>query len=289
MQSCNVYAQKTNYSFTELPEWVCQCIPGDSLFIFAVGVSDPGMGKMEALEQSKLRASALLALKEGFQFSKMFDSYKTQNDVEEISMKNSSNVILHCMYDTSGVKIEETFFSEFNECYVLVSKSIEEKKNTSNPFIFEASLFSALDEINTKVMRGILSINISENFSETDYSYSKYFLDSQVDIASTINDKIIPFTNNIYHYKNQNYCSIDSAKLTISESIRNSFWDGYITSIIRSTAYYFNSNVKVSGVSEDANSKSQTFNRVLVDEYYHLNISNLSIVNNTINMLVEIE
>lgn len=286
--SC-LYGQTPAVSSSNLPEWIFNLSDSDSSDYYAIGISDPGMNRESALSQAKIRAVSLLYLSRGFRYNKVFESYKSQTRDVKFSAKNSIYTVLSCRFDTSDIIVRKLYYSDLDECFVLVSSPAADFAKTGKQFFLEASLVSFMIEGNQALNYGLMEFKISNSRDETIHFYSKYFLDTRIEISSGTSKKDITGNTMKYGYRNQNETLLQTGEKYTSEYLGYSFWDGYLTSVIRGAAFSFNSDTGTSSISKNGDTKTQSLNRVMVDEYYQIHISNIAVKDNRLNTLIKIK
>jgi len=283
------FSQSQQIIESKLPGWIGNDYSQDNTCYYALGVSDPFMKKQEAYAQAKMRAASVLSLSSGFHYSKMLDAFYLTTSEKEAYKRNSKIFMLANKFDTLNIEVVKQHYSDYGECILLIRKPKDiAKKDSLYPFNLKVHYFYSEGEAGYSSSHGLIKFNIVEEKSSSVFKYSKYFIAGRKEVISTVKDSVIPFDGNKLKYRLSSEIDKIESVNDYQENMNISFWDAYITSIVKSLAYHFNEKSNSSNAYQSVNGKSKNLNRLLEDDYYNFSIRGMRIKNNNLGISVDI-
>ncbi len=183
---------------SRLPEWFSNIPPGGSALVYAIGVSDPGLEKKQAIRQALHRAGAMAALASGAKVDYVADVYSNEKyqggaafHVEElIKIKSSSGFISYEIIDSG--------YTRFREVILLVAfKASREAANAR--VILEK--YSQQVQVGPSMQRSGMVTFLSEAlYEKVSTRYKLSFQGKKYELTSEINDTTLKIPMDIFKY-----------------------------------------------------------------------------------------
>ena len=251
----------------------------DSLRDYAIGISDPDLIDSEAYKQAKLRGAAVLAMAKTFTFSKSVESYQSVFNTKAKQEVNKCFARLTCKFDTVGLRIEEKYYSEFDECFLLLSKH-ERKLKLFDEFKLEAVYYFSSTKSTDYVETGMIGFDIMDSESSKLLLFSKYRVDNRCDIVSKFNEENTYKSDKLYIYPDKISSDYFDSKLLCAD-LKYSFWSGYLSAIIKAVNVNCLANSKTISMKKE-HVKFEQVTRDLSEDKYSFKIQSMSLKNNTL-------
>ncbi|MCF8364951.1 MAG: hypothetical protein K9H16_04170 [Bacteroidales bacterium] len=261
-----------------LPDWLVNFNASHSGKFLSVGISDPGLDSLDALEQATVRALALAAFSKKVNIQNVSDNYYLDNDgVKALGKFNSFT--FYTTTDTLGFKLLEYDFTSNNEMLAL----IEVLDNTDDPFLIQADIELFQSETSGKIISR-LYFEVSAQDSRGENIKTNWLLKetaNSIEISSTLDGVSIKANPAKYKYLAPDTVqSRDADNAVFSFDMKYGLWNAYLNALAANMEQMevFNSQVKF--LDDKYDRQYQDLTRIVFTENISFNISGLKFRDN---------
>ena len=288
---------KNNFCKIHLPEWFFCPTKSNDKIIYVLGISDPEMNKDKAFLLAEIRAKALTSFLLNSNIKGLCDNYSNERKLKNSASYSNlygefyiikSNLVI----DTNNFKIEETYFTNYNEAIILTSYIINSNNQEEHIFAtFNAEIFN-LKKIAKKnhQFNSIININseISNLINKTKekFEYKRTSLGKSNKFYSKFSAGKSTINNN---YKYSNSKNIETTKY-IKESLSNGLWNAYISALMQDIIFSIEDyKVKTENVNDNYTQKLQNITRQKLEKNITASIHTIIIENNKLIIETDIK
>lgn len=269
----------------KLPDWFINFNSTDPGTLFSLGISDPGLDSLDALQQATTRALAMAAFSKKSLIQNVSDNYYLDKDGAKTLGKFQS-FTYYTTRDTLGFKLLEYEYTSNGEMLVLIDCS----SNGDIKYFINSNIELFQSETSGKVVgRLLFEVETQNNLGEElKSSWLVNENSSSIDIESRWDGEALEFVQAKYRY----YTSLptgDNSDNTgdFNFDMKYGLWYAYINAMAANMEQMevFNSQVKF--LDDRYDKQFQDLTRIVFTENTAFNIASLSINDNklTINLV----
>lgn len=269
-----------------IPE-ILKDIPVDSKDkVYAVGISDPGMGMgKDAFLLALLRAKMITTLLLYPEVGILTDSYINDNSNKadsEFSTRYADfyNFKSALQFDSSSFIVEAYEMSSFGELVILLSYSKPETE-TDNLITAVADIYkNERQKQLTYDNEGKFGIETTETFNYASYStsYQVSLLNNSAEIHTKMNQESYTFPYRNYRYvSNSDFETAENTGSKLTFGLWKSYSESLLTEMCRLSQ---DSDVEIKQLDDDYNSGKQSLSRELLKSQYRFQLVGVRIYNN---------
>ena len=241
------FAHKYYLIAQELPDWLFLPNEYATTDDFFIGISDPGMDSLKALELAEHRAKALLMLSRGTHIDNVSDNFMVSNGGNQRENKKSqyldfTKLSREKILQNVDFATDKTFYTKYGEGIVLVSLHPSNKKKKDTIEVQGEFMQLAREDDygleNTVFCK--LNIRKSEEFPGTETVFSEYLYKGRgrrFNLQSFFQNDTIVFPAHPYRYESSIENLKDSSCI-ISNSLSAGLWNSYINTLFSNISYY---------------------------------------------------
>jgi hypothetical protein len=283
----------------QLPAWFFN--PGrytrhDSYFI---GISEPGMDSLRALELAELRARALAVLSQKARIEHISDHYQRIREDEEHVDQGSrfldySRIAARQTHQKGSWIVEKTCYTRYGEGIVLVSLENEGGEDT----LSVSAEFMQLTREDEVFMEQTLlcRLNVLETSRSTDSTvknesrYLRQALGDDFRIRSVFNTDTLVFPYHPYRYVAPGDLNRTDGKTDITFSLKNGLWNGFVHLLFSNLTFQNRkTGSRVKSSYDQYSLKNQGIIRSVSGNYLHFDLTGLSLKDNHLSMDLLVE
>jgi len=241
------FAHKYYLIAQELPDWLFSPKEYATTDDFFIGISDPGMDSLKAINLAKHRAKALLVLARGTHIDNVSDNFTvTKADGQQESQQSQyldfTRLSRKRILQNVDFVTDKTFYTKYGEGIVLVSlhSSDNIKRDTLE---IQGEFMQLAREDNYGLENTVfckLNIRRYKEFSGADTVFSEYLYKGRgrrFNLQSIFQNDTIVFPAHPYRYESSVDTLQDSSYI-IRNSLSAGLWNSYINTIFSNISYY---------------------------------------------------
>ncbi|MCK5822771.1 MAG: hypothetical protein KAG95_02130 [Bacteroidales bacterium] len=265
-----------------IPSWLLNVPKPTKDFIYALGMSDPGMDTVDATELASIRAKSIVALLNNSNIRTVTDFYSNlKSNANENMFEYYSQILASCKVGNDS--IINSFYTKYNEAIVLLRIPLNEKKTANYDFIsFDCKLYK-MDMNMEYATQYEAMFEIDANKYNQDTCLNSHYIltevNNNVDILAEYMDNKISIPNYYFNYK---ISVSDSSNQLIAD---NGLWKEYIKSILFKVLNLSQINsVKIKTMAENYSPIYEKMTREVSNNNLQFNIDNIQIIDNKLKV-----
>lgn len=264
-----------------LPEWIFNHTKSTKETLYIIGISDPGMDSVSAVELAVLRAKTIYALLNNSKIKNVTDYYSNlQTQTNENMFEYYSQIFAN--YNVGDENIIKLFYTKYKEAVVLVK--IQKYYTTFLPKD-SISLDCELYKMDMNMEYGTQyesMFDIKTKNNNQDSCISSHYVLTEVNNNSEISTK---YNNNKLTIPNYYFNYIKSTNNSVQLKAGNGLWKEYIKSILLKILNLSQINsVKIKTLAENYSSIYEKMTREISNNNLQFNIDAIKILNNKLDV-----
>ena len=256
-----------------LPDWFLTIPQSDQIYIYSLGISDPGMDEESASKQAIMRAKALIALTNHPKITSIIDNYSGEKVVkgnDKFTTKYENLYRIESIIFASDSQFEqiEYDYNSFGEAMVLMRFEISSMPETSDTIHVSAEFYQVERQKNT-VFETEEKFSLDASFTGAEISsvqngitYSIHSLNNLVEIYSMIEDHTIPFPYANFRYEGMDSTLFQEPETELSQKLNFGIWKAYFETLTQKIiGLSQSSSVNIKQVGDDYSNENKNLSR----------------------------
>jgi hypothetical protein len=228
----------------ELPGWVFEPEDHASSDNFFIGISNPGMDSLNAVDLAKERAVALCVLSERMRVDNVSDNFMVarRNKGKESQFLDFTTLSKNKVLQNADVTVDKSFYTKYGESIVLVS--LHNSNNKSKDTItVNGELMQLAREDNYGLENTVFckldikkrSSSAIQNTISSEYVYKGR--DRRFNLYTVFQGDSIDFPVHPYRYVSS--CdTVDYKSFVVHNSLSAGLWNAFINTLFSNISYY---------------------------------------------------
>ncbi|RLD64436.1 MAG: hypothetical protein DRJ01_00800 [Bacteroidetes bacterium] len=287
----NFEEDNTNYLVNTtpcyIPSWLFNVPKSTNDYIYAIGISDPGMDSADAIQLASVRAKSIVALLNNSNIRNVTDFYSNLKSNANENMFEYYSQIL-ASRKVSNDSIINSFYTKYDEAVVLLRIPTNIINSDDYDFITMDCKLYKMDMNMEYATQYEAMFEIDANKYNEDTCFTSHYIltevNNNVDILTEYMDNKISIPNYYFNYKifvndsNSNQLSAD-----------NGLWKEYIKSILLKVLNLSQINsVKVKTMRENYSSIYEKMTREVSNNNLQFDIDNIQVIDNRLKVGISI-
>ena len=282
-----------------LANWLSHIPESDKNSVYAIGISDPGMQRDEAVQLAILRAKIILALLLEPKISSITDSYineESKSKSGRFTTKYANYYYLFASLSAAPQQFEVTdqFITSFDEAIVLLKYDLSAPRSEIvDSVMLKIEIYQAERQQKNKFefeekckVYGLSKQNNSQEGIDIFYYFYRS-VNQFYEIVSRFNGRELNYPQSVFRYQALSSIKMNKAVEEVSYKLTHGLWKAFLQSFIQSyTLAIPNPDVDIAQVGDHYSSSSQNLSRELVITAPNFKLNGIRINNNRLSVIL---